>query len=323
MKSLLLLTLAACLGLAGCDRAEASAPATASTPAAARPVVLATTSILADLAAQVAGPDATVTTLVGPDGDPHNFEPTPRSSVTLHGATLLLEVGLGFETWADKLYEASGSEARRVVVTDGLSPLHAGHGDEMGGQAAVCTVCASCGSGEADPHVWHDPGNASAMIERIAGALIAADPAAADGYAARRDAAIARFDELDAWVGEQVARIPPERRILATTHDALGHFAGRYGFREINLLGSVSTAAADPTAARTAAVIDEIRAAGVPAVFAENIGNPKMTRLVAEQAGVEVVGSLYTCALGQPGTPGDTLDGMIRHNVTAIVEALR
>ena len=284
--------------------------------------MVATHSVLADLTRDVAGDDATVSVLVGPGGDAHTFEPTPASSVALHDATLELENGLGFETWLDKLFAASGSQATRVVVTEGIAPRKMDE-PEAGAEAPEHAGHDHGEGSETDPHVWHDVANAETMVGNIAAALIAADPAHADGYATRRDAELARLQELDAWVVEQVALIPSDRRVLATTHDTFGYFARRYGFRVVNLLGSVSTDVADPSAAQIASVIDHIRALKVPAVFSENIGNAKMTERVAQDAGVTVVGSLYTDALGEAGSDGDTYEKMIRFNVNAMVEALR
>lgn len=270
--------------------------------------VVATYSILGDLTQQVAGERAAVSVLVGPGGDAHTYEPTPRDSAALARASLVLENGLGFEPWLDRLLAASGSRAWRVAVTADIVPRR---------------LTLPGGRSEVDPHVWHDPLHAAEMARVIAGALAQADPAGAGQYREAGEACARRLESLHAWVLQQVASIPPPRRKLVTAHDTFGYFADRYGFESISLLGSSSSETSDPSAARVAEVVGQLQQAGVPAVFAENILSPRLTEQIAAQAGIRVVATLYTDALGPPGSGGDTYEKMLRHNVTAIVEALK
>ncbi|MEJ7762664.1 MAG: zinc ABC transporter substrate-binding protein [Thermomicrobiales bacterium] len=282
-------------------------------------------SILADLVANVGGDAVSVSVLVPSGSDAHTFEPSPDDVAIIEGADLLFENGLGFESWLDDLYGASGSAAERVVVTDGLDLIEAGAGDEdhadegehadedEGGHA----------DGEHDPHVWHDVANAIAMTETIRDALSRVDPANASTYAANADAALASLTELDAFVVERVAGLDEDQRKLVTSHDTFGYFARRYGFEVIGTaLGSMATESGDPSAQQIAGLVDAIDAAGVPAIFAENVSNPDLMRSIADEAGVELAPPLYTDALGEPGGDADTYDEIIRHNVTTIVTAL-
>lgn len=177
--------------------------------------------------------------------------------------------------------------------------------------------------GEFDPHIWHDPNNAIVMVENIRDALIEADAAHAAEYQANAEAYIAELTALDAYIRQQVAAIPEAKRILVTSHDTFGYFADEYGFELLNVLGSLSTEAADPGAGEIAELVAEIGASGVPAIFTENITNPALVEQVASEAGVIVAPTLYTDALGQPGTPGETYLGMLRYNVDTIAEALQ
>lgn len=178
--------------------------------------------------------------------------------------------------------------------------------------------------GEFDPHVWMSPRNAVVMVENIRNALVAADPANADFYAANAAAYIEKLQQLDAEIRALVAEIPEERRKLVTTHEVFGYFARDYGFELLgSALGAVTTEAADPGAGQIAALVEEIRAAGVPAIFVENVGNPALMARIAKEAGVKLAPPLYTHGLGPAGSGAEDYIGMIRTNARIIVEALR
>jgi len=271
--------------------------------------VVATFSILGNLVQTVGGDAIQVHTLVGPDGDTHTYEPIPADGVALANANLIFENGLGFETWLDKLYTASGSKAKRVVVTGSVTPGKITIGDE---------------AGAADPHTWQDVTYAIGMVNIIRDTLVAQDPAHASAYQANATAYLGQLQELDRYIQQQAASLPADRRKLVTNHDALDYFAKRYGFQVIgNALGSVSTEASEPSAAEIAKLTDEIKSAGVPAIFTENIENSAVINQVAQEAGVKVAPPLYTDALGQPGTAGDTYLKMMRYNIDTIVAALK
>ncbi len=278
--------------------------------------VVATYSVLGDLVQNVAGDSAFVTTLVGPDGDAHTFEPTPKDGVALADADVVFENGVNFETWLDKLHKSSKSKARRVVVTEGLQ-LREGechHAHKPGEKHEH----------EDDPHVWHDVKNAVHMVGKIRDALAEADPPNAEKYKANAEKYLARLNALDAWVVEKVATLPKQNRKLVTSHDTFGYFADRHGFDVVGtVLASVSTEASDPSPATFARLVASVKAAKVPAIFAENVHNPKLMERLGKEAGVKLAPPLVTDALGKPGGEGDTYEKMIRHNVAAIVDALK
>lgn len=278
--------------------------------------VVATYSILGDIVQNVADEQVELATLVGADGDSHVYEPTPQDVVMLSEADIIFENGLGFEPWLDDLYEASRSSAKRVVVSDDIDPLEFAEprqGEQQGDEPE---------HGEYDPHIWHDPNNAIVMVEHIRAALVAADPAGAANYEASADAYIRQLQELDGFIREQVAGIPEANRVMVTTHDTFGYFGAAYGFVIDSAIESVSTEAADPSAGEIARLVTKIREAGVPAIFAENIANPDLIQRIADEAGVSVAPTLYSDALGEPGTPGETYLDMMRYNVTTIADAL-
>jgi len=279
--------------------------------------VIATYSILGDLVKNVAGDSTEVVVLVGPDGDAHTFDPTPQDGIALAEAGVVFENGGGFETWLDKLYSSSGSKAQRFVVTTGLK-LREGEGHKPGEEIEPGH------KHEEDPHVWHDVKNAIHMVGIIRDRLVETDAAHAEQYRSNAAAYLAKLETLDKWVVGQVATLPAERRKLVTSHDTFGYFAQRYGFQIVgSALESVSTEASDPSAAVFAKLVDTIKAAKVPAIFAENIHNPKLMERLAKEAGVRLAPPLDTDALTKPGEVGDSYESMVRHNVTTMVGALK
>ncbi len=294
---------------------------TAQTPTASGdplPVV-ATFSILGDLVQAVGGNGVQVTTLIGPGVDAHTFDPAPADLVTLESAAVIFENGLGFEPWLDGFFASTQPKGTRVIVSDGIEPRHVSEEHEEDHQEEE----EGHHHGDVDPHVWHDVANAIVMVENIRDALVTADPEDAAVYETNAAAKIADLEVLDAWVREQVATISEERRKLVTSHDTFGYFADAYGFEVIGTaLGSASTEAGDPSARDVAILIEEIANAGVPAIFAENVSNPDLMESIAAEAGVTLAPPLFTDALGAPGTEAASYDGMMRSNVTTIVNAL-
>ncbi len=337
--------------------------------------VVATYSILGDMVQNVGGDLIDLTVLVGAGNDPHVYEPVPADNVTLSQATLIFENGLEFETWLDRLYTASGSEATRVDVSKGINLIrvedadhdhahdqeadhahdqeadhahdqeadhahdqeadhahdqeadhaHDQEADHAHDQEADHAHDHGHGHthGEYDPHIWHSVANARIMVQNITAALVAADPDNAATYEANATAYLAELDELEAFIQQEVAQLPAERRKLVTTHDTFGYFARDYGFEVVGTALGITTEAADPSAGAIAALVSEIKAAEVPAIFGENIANPRTLEMIAQEAGVELGPTLFTDALGEPGSGGETYIDMMRHNVTAIVAALK
>lgn len=294
------------VGLVASCGTPAATPQPATTPVGPNPAVLqvvATFSILGDLVQQVGGEHIHLKTLVGPGGDTHTFEPTPLDAATLADAQLVFENGLAFEGWIDKLFAASGSTATRVVVSTGVTPLHA--------------------DGELDPHIWHSVPNAIRMVERIRDALIIADTANADAYRANAAAYVPQLNALEAWVQAQVATLPANQRKLVTSHDTFGYYAQQYGFAIIGTVLGVSTEASDPAAAEVVRLIEVIKTTGVKAIFAENVSNTALIERISSETGAKLGPPLYTDALGDPGSAGDSYITMIRYNTMAIVNALK
>jgi ABC-type Zn uptake system ZnuABC Zn-binding protein ZnuA len=238
---------------------------------------------------------------------------------------------LDFESWLDDVYQAAGSQATRIVASDGIAVIEGQHEDEHeegedrtedeAGAEGDHEAEDEHGHGEHDPHVWHSAPNAIVMARNIGEALAAADPENAASYQANTEAYTTELETLDAWITAQVSTLPAERRKLMTTHDTFAYFAERYGFEVIGTLLPTSTEGASPSAQELAALVEAVRAARVPAVFAETVSNNSLLDQVSTEAGVAVV-TLYTDALGPEGSPGGTYLDMMRSNVNAIVTAL-
>lgn len=316
----------------------------------AEPVrVVATFSIVSDWVQQVGGENIELTTIVPAGGDAHTFDPSPDQVASVAEADVIFEIGLGFETWLDAMVEASGSTAERVVVTEGLDLLtaeeggdeHAGEDEHEGEGNAVAHEGEASpeadehaaedhadegeehGQGETDPHIWGDVANALGAVDIITIRLGELDPNNAAAYDANAAAYVTQLEDLDAYVRETTGEIPEGQRNLVTTHDTFGYYAHAYGFTVVGTaLSSLSTEGGDPPAGEIAALVEQIQSEGVPAIFAENIANDDLMQTIADEAGVTLAPTLYTDALGEPGSDGDTYIAMMTYNTDTIVAAL-
>jgi len=268
---------------------------------------MATISILGDVVKNVAGNAVDLTVLVGPDGDAHEYEPTAGDSVRIAQADIIFENGLHLEYWLDKLYNASGSKAKRVVVSHGVKALTMPDNPQ-----------------ETDPHAWQDVTNVILYTQNVRDALESMDPTHKVLYESNADRYIQELQALDAWVKEQVATIPVDNRKLVTNHDALGYFAKAYGFKIIGaVIPSATTEASDPSAKQTVELLNIIRSNGVHAIFSENMANPRLAETLSKEAGVKMGPELYTDALGPAGSEGETYLKMIKHNVEIFEKYLK
>jgi zinc/manganese transport system substrate-binding protein len=262
--------------------------------------VVASFSILGDFARNVGGDRVSVTTLVGPDGDVHVYTPAPADAKKIADAKLVLINGLGLEGWLPRLVQSSGGKAAIVTATDGLAPLKMGSG--------------------ADPHAWQSVVNAKKYVANIRDAFAAADPADAGVFRANAEAYLAKLDALDRDVRAAVAQIPQAHRKVISTHDAFGYFAAAYGIEFIAPLG-VSTES-EASARDIAAIITQVRASKIPAVFLENISDPRLMRRISAETGARIGGTLFSDSLSDEKGDAPTYIDMVRHNIKALTSAL-
>jgi len=276
-------------------------------PAQDRINVVATFSILGDLVKNVGGDRVEVATLVGPNSDTHVFSPTPGDAKKLGAAKVVFVNGLGFEGWLTRLVKASGTKAPTVVAGRGVKTRKMEDEDHPGRMVT-------------DPHAWQSIANTKVYVTNIRDALNKFDPAGAGTYASNAKAYLAKLDALEQEVKAAIAKIPADRRKIITTHDAFGYFGDAYGIEFISPEG-VSTDA-EPSAKEVAKIIAQIKKQKTPAVFLENVTDPRMMQRIAKESGARIGGTLYSDALSERNGPAGSYLDMMRNNVRELAKAL-
>lgn len=291
--------------------------------------VVASFSILGDFVKEVGGDRVSVTTLVGPNGDAHVFQPAPADAKKVASAQIVFVNGLGFEGWIDRLVKASGTKAEIVVATKGITPRemadededdHAAQGHKDHDHDHAKKGEHDHDHGGTDPHAWQSVANAEIYVANIRDALIAADPAGKAAYEANASAYTAKLEALDAQVKAAMAAIPESRRRIITSHDAFGYFGAAYGVEFIAPQG-VSTES-EASAKDVARIIRQIKAENIPAVFMENISDPRLVKRIAKETQAKIGGELFSDALSDDKGPASTYIDMMKNNITQLSSAL-
>jgi ABC-type Zn uptake system ZnuABC Zn-binding protein ZnuA len=297
----LLAALLAALVVAGCS---ASGGGAAGDPdGGGRLRVVATTTQVADLAANVGGDRVRVTSLLKPNLDAHDYEPSPADIDAIAHADLVLENGVGLESWLHDTIASSGFRGPVVDTSQGVRLRQVG--------------------GAADPHIWQNPRNAQRMAATIEHALAAAEPADARAFQANLDAYTTQLQALDAEVQRQIDSLANKK--LVTNHDAFGYYIDRYGLQFVGSVIPSFDTSAELSGRDVRDLVAKIKATKVKAVFSETSLPPKTAETIAREAGVRVVegeDALYGDSLGPPGSDGDTYLKMLRHNTRTIVSNL-
>jgi ABC-type Zn uptake system ZnuABC Zn-binding protein ZnuA len=281
-----------------------------------RPLVIASTTFLADIAQNIAGDRLTVASLLPIGADPHAYQPTAQDVAKVAQSKVLILNGLEYEHFIEALLENAGGERTLIIASEGLEALHAE--EEPGGEAAGTGHAHEAG----DPHMWLDPVLVIHYVENIRDGLIAFDAAGAAVYRSNAQAYIAELQALDRWIVEQVSQIPPAKRLLVTNHEALGYFARRYGFTIVGTVIESFSSGASPSAAQMADLITQIKASGAPAIFLDASDNEALARQIAAESGVSVITDLHLESLTD-GAPAATYIDMMKYNVSLIVNALK
>jgi ABC-type Zn uptake system ZnuABC Zn-binding protein ZnuA len=279
-------------------------------PAATRINIASFSTILTEIAEKVGGDHVTVFALVKPGVDPHEYEPTPSDLKRVSDAQLILTNGKHLENYLNKLQEASGGKAELLQVGDHLPSLTMKA--EEGGSSD------SSGMG-LDPHWWNSVANVEQATRIERDELSKLDPADKADFAKNAEAYLVQLDDLNRWVKRKVAELPRDKRKLVTSHDAFQYFAREYGF-SISAIEGVSTET-EPSNRQVAKLIDRIRKEGVKAIFTESTLNPKVTKEITRETGAKIGGVLDVDGLGMG--EASTYEGMVKHNVSTIVDALK
>jgi zinc/manganese transport system substrate-binding protein len=275
--------------------------------------VMASFSIIADMARELAPPGVQVGSLVGPDADAHVYKPSPGDARRLAQARLVLVNGLGFEGWMDRLIKVSGHAAPPVVVSQDIQVRRAasshGHGHHH-----------HHGAQDVDPHAWHSPAHARVYVNNIAAALAERWPEHREQVEQRRQNYLQRLDALDTRLREQMQAVPRAQRRVLVSHDAFAYLGEAFGIDFVAPKGW--TTASEPSAAAVGRLIREVRDQQVRALFVENISDPRLVERIARESGAQVGGVLYSDALSRTGGPADTYLRLLEHNVGTLAKSL-
>ncbi|NTU82191.1 MAG: zinc ABC transporter substrate-binding protein [Chloroflexales bacterium] len=315
LKAMLPLVVAAALMLGACGQtpaAQSPAPAGPAAQAASQPIkVVASTSIIGDVVSQIGGDRVAVSTLVPIGGDAHSFAPSPQDIARVTEAQVVFVSGAGYEEFLTSLLESAGGQAELVELSKGITlrALAEGeaHADEHGGR---------------DPHTWTDPANVKYWTAAIAETLGRLDSANARLYQENATRYNVQLDDLGAWIGEQFAQVPEERRLLVTDHAVFGYMADRYGLKQVGTLLPGYSSSAEASAQDLAALQEKIKDLGVRVIFVGSVVNENLARQIANDTGTQLV-TVLTESLTPAGGVGPTYIEYMRHNVTAMAEALR
>lgn len=278
-------------------------------PAHEPKLLVCSTTQVADFARQIVGDRWIVRSVLAAGQDPHLYEIKTGDAELVARADLCAENGWHLEgkEWMARL--ARGANKPLVTCVTDVEPL----------------VLKEDGSDVHDPHAWFTTRNAAGYVRNLLAAVVRTDPPHREAYEARAALYLAQLDELDRWIRQQTERVPEDKRILVTSHDAFNYFCREYGFRAESPAGwsTGQEIGGGATPERRRQVVESIRRFGVKAIFVETSVNPKQVRAIAEDAGVVIGGELYSDSMGPAGSAGETYLGMMRENVLTIVEALR
>jgi zinc/manganese transport system substrate-binding protein len=264
--------------------------------------VVASFSVLADVVANIGGDHVRVVSLVGPNGDPHSFEPSPEDAQMLKDADVVIVSGEGLEGWFERLATASGYSGTPVVASEGVQLRKRERQGEISD----------------DPHVWNSPLNVLVWASNIEKVLIAADPEDAAAFRTNADQYAQALHELDACAHAEIDPVPPDKRKVLTSHDAFGYLGRDYGITFLSPLGlSTETEA---SAAGLAKLIEQIKAEGIKVYFIENSNDPRLVEQIAAATGAHPGGKLYAESLSTADGPAPSYLKMFRYNLDEITK---
>ena len=263
-----------------------------------RLTVVATTTQVADLARQVGGDRVNVEGMLRSGGDPHDYEPRPSDVEAVARASVVFRSGGEVDDWLSDVIDNAGGDAEVVSLIESVKRL------------------------DDDPHWWQDATNGVRAVEAIRAELSKADPGGRAAYARNAARTVRTLDRLDGSISACIERVPPAKRKIVTTHDALGYFARRYGVEVVGaVIPSLSTQA-QASAGDVQRLVEQIRRERVEAVFPESSVNPDIERAIAREAGARIGDSLYADSLGPKGSARETYAGALAADAAALVRGM-
>jgi zinc/manganese transport system substrate-binding protein len=271
--------------------------------------VVATFSVIGDMVTNIAGDLVDLVTIVGPDGDTEEYEPTAADVPKLAGARILFMNGLNdeFEPWLPNLMSQSKFAGTKVIVSRGVKAISAEDEHPMGGKPKATKL---------DQHAWMNPRFGIIYVKNIVDALARIDPANADAYRNRGSSYIQQLRDLDSWAHAEISAVPtPKRRVLAS-HDSLQYLATSFGITMISVNGWTNKS--EPSAADLARLTDQIRRDHVKALFLDSITDPRAMENISKETGAVIGGTLYGDALSKPDGEAGTYIAMIRHDIATL-----
>ncbi len=274
--------------------------------------VVASTSIIGDVVAQVGGEAIELTTLMASGQDPHSFEPGAQALTAVAQADIVFVNGWNLEESLASNLETISGNVPVVPISANIQPLHLNDGAEE--------------HDGADPHVWFDIENVAQWVENVVQVLSTLDPANATVYQSNGEAYRTQLTELDQYVTAQLTAVPPERRVLVTNHDSFSYFAQAYDFEILGTVVPGLSSIAEPSANDLSHLIEVMAAHNVCTIFTENTSNSSLAQTVADELAecdaVQVI-PLYSGSVGKAGSGAESYISMFRTNVDAIVAGLK
>ncbi|ATU90760.1 metal ABC transporter solute-binding protein, Zn/Mn family [Phyllobacterium zundukense] len=278
--------------------------------------VVSSFTVISDFAKNVGGDKISLTTLVGPNGDAHVYEPKPADAAAVAVADVVLVNGLHFEGFLPRLVEASATKAPIVELSKGVEPIKSAEEDHDHGAAGAEKE----EHGAYDPHAFQSIHNAKIYVRNIVDAFCTADVANCDTYKTNGAAYTAKLDATEAEVKAAIASIPESKRLIITSHDAFGYFQHEYGLKFLAPEG-ISTDS-EASAADIVALIKQIKEDKASAIFVENITNPRLIEQIASETKLNVGGTLFSDALSTPEEGASTYIDMMHHNIDTFKKAI-
>jgi manganese/iron transport system substrate-binding protein len=266
--------------------------------------VVTTFTVIADMAANVAGDAAEVVSITRPGAEIHGYQPTPRDLLKAQDADLILWNGMNLELWFEQFFR-NLSDVPSAVVTEGIDPM---------------PILSGAYEGKPNPHAWMALDSALIYVENIRDALIEADPENAETYRANAEAYAAEITDTIAPLRDTVRALPDDQRWLVTSEGAFSYLARDFDLQELYLWPINSDAQGTPQQVRS--VIDAMTANGVMTVFSESTVSDRPAKRIAAETGATYGGVLYVDSLSEPDGSVPTYLDLLRVTSETIAEGL-